>query len=439
MTTRTGITSSVPPRQKAARQDGLRAQNIALVLQQIANAPTPMSRAEVAAATGLTKATVSALVDTLRAGRLVSELEPRLTRPTGRPAIGLALDGGEAAGVGLEINVDYLAACVINLAGEVRHREVVQDDQRGRAPERSCTALAAMASRAIDAATGQGMIVAGLGVAVPGLVDGPGGIDGPSGVLRFAPNLGWRDIDVRKLLAQEPGLGELPINVGNEANFAALGELYSDRSAMDDFLHVSGEIGVGAGIVKCRELFHGTRGWSGELGHVTVDMDGPRCRCGAQGCLEQLAGQEAILRGAGLSVAAATSLGGQASVTRIVEAARLGDTETLAALRQAGRALGVAVAGTVNLLDLPGVVLGGIYAPLAPWIAPEVQREVDRRVLSAAWAPVAVRVSKVGIDAAVLGAAGGVTHAILRDPAEWLRRRDLLGEAVDGPAASFIG
>jgi predicted NBD/HSP70 family sugar kinase len=418
MRTSGGEAASAVPGQPA-RQDSLRTRNLALVLRRIADAPTPVSRAELAAATGLTKATVSALVDTLVGSRLVGELEPRRTRPTGRPATGLVLDGEETAGLGVEINVDYIAACVVDLAGRVRHREVVQDDQRGRVPERTCAAVAAMATRAIEAAAAAGLIVAGVGVAVPGLVDRPGG------VLRFAPNLGWRDIDVRRLLSRAAGLGELPVTVDNEANFAALGELHSDRSAMPDFLHVSGEIGVGAGIVLRRELFHGTRGWSGEIGHVTVDLDGPRCRCGAQGCLEQLAGQEAILRAAGLSVSAATCMGGQATVGRIVEAAERGSARTHAALRQAGRALGVAVAGTINLLDIPGVVLGGIYAPLAPWIAPEVQREVDRRVLSAAWSPVAVRVSRAGSDAAVLGAAGGVTTAILRDPAEWMRRRDL--------------
>jgi len=318
----------------------------------------------------------------------------------------------------LEINVDYIAACIVDLAGGLRHRDVIQEDQRGRAPERSCVAMAAMAAKAMKAATKQGLVIAGLGVAVPGLV-------GPGGVLRFAPNLGWRDTDIGKLLARSTGLADLPITVDNEANFAALGELYSDPSAMTDFLHVTGEIGVGAGIVMHRELFHGTRGWGGEIGHVTVDLDGPRCRCGARGCLEQLAGQEAILRAAGLPVAAATSMGGRATVGRIVEAAEQGSVETTAALRQAGRALGIAVAGAINLLDIPGVVLGGIYAPLAAWIAPEVQREVDRRVLSAAWAPVAVRVSKAGTDAAVLGAAGSITHAILRDPVDWIRRRDL--------------
>ncbi|GIG62494.1 transcriptional regulator [Longispora fulva] len=407
-----------------ARQDSLRTRNLALVLRHIADAPKPLSRAELAAATGLTKATVSTIVDTLVEARLVGELEPRLTRPTGRPAIGLVLDGGAAAGLGLEINVDYLAACVVDLAGVVRHREVVQDDQRGRTPERTCAALADLAARAIDVATGLGLTVAGAGVGVPGLVDGP------AGVLRFAPNLGWRDTDVRALLSRVPRLGGLPITLDNEANLAALGELYADPSAPPDFIHVSGEIGVGAGIVVRRELFHGTRGWSGEIGHVAVDMDGPACGCGAHGCLEQRAGQEAILRAAGLSGAAVTSMGGQATVGRIVAAAERGDARTLAALRDAGRALGVVVAGAVNLFDIPAVVLGGIYAPLAPWIAPQVRREVDLRVLWAAWSPVEVRVSTAGADAAVLGAAGSVTHAILREPADWMRRRAQVG----GPA-----
>jgi predicted NBD/HSP70 family sugar kinase len=405
---------------RPARQDSLRASNLALVLRRIDGAPEPVSRAELAAATGLTRATVSALVDALVASRLVAELPPRLTRPTGRPATGLVVDGAHTAGLGIEINVDYLAACVVDLAGGVRHRLVLQDDQRGRAPERTCSAAAELAKQAVDAATADGLTVAGVGVAVPGLVDRP------TGLLRFAPNLGWRDTDVAALLRRAGGLDGLDITVDNEANFAALGELHSDPAALNDFLHVSGEIGVGAGIILGRELFHGTRGWSGEIGHLTVDLDGPPCRCGAQGCLEQFAGQEAILRAAGLPVTAATAMGGQATIGRIIDAVDGGDARTHAALDRAGRALGVAIAVAVNLLDVPDVVLGGIYAPLAGWIAPEVQRELDQRVLSAAWSPVNVRVSAAGPDAAVLGASGSVTRKILRDPVDWLRQRHTL-------------
>jgi predicted NBD/HSP70 family sugar kinase len=405
---------------RPARQDSLRERNLALVLKQIADASAPVSRAEVAATTGLTRATVSALVDTLVESGLVGELEPRVAGATGRPSTGLVIDGTRIGGLGVELNVDYLAACVVDLAGTVRHREVVREDQRGRAPERSCAALAAMAARAIAAVAAEGLVTAGVAVAVPGLVDWP------AGVLRFAPNLGWRDIDVLGLLSRAAELTRVPVMVDSEANFAALGELHSVPAAPGDFLHVSGEIGVGAGIVVGRELYHGTRGWSGEIGHMAVEPDGPACRCGAWGCLERFAGQEAILRATGLTITAGTNLGGQATVDRIVEAASDGDAHTHQALRTAGRALGIAVAGAINLLDLPEVVLGGIYAPLAPWIAPEMRREVNRRVLSAAWSPVTVRTGTAGADAAVLGAAGAVTRAIMRDPADWLRRRQNL-------------
>ncbi|WP_425586933.1 ROK family protein [Streptomyces yanii] len=114
--------------------------------------------------------------------------------------------------------------------------------------------------------------------------------------------------------------------------------------------------------------------------------------------------------------------GGQATVGRIVQAAEAGHSQTLAALRQAGRALGITIAGAVKLLDIGCVVLGGIYAPLGPWIQPEVQREVDLRVLSSSWSPVRVRISLAGTDASVLGAASSVIRAIIDDPSTWLRR-----------------
>jgi predicted NBD/HSP70 family sugar kinase len=397
---------------RPARQDSLRERNLALVLKQIADAPEPVSRAEVAATTGLTKATVSALVDTLVSSGLVGELEPRLAKPTGRPATGLVIDGTRIGGLGVELNAGYLAACVVDLAGAVRHREVVRDDQRGQDPERTSAVLAALAAHAIAVVAADGLVTAGVAVAVPGLVDWP------AGVLRFAPDLGWRDVDILGLLSRTAELSRVPVTVDSEANFAALGELHSVAAAPGDFLYVRGGTEVRAGIVVGRELFHGMRGWSGEIGHVTVDPDGPACRCGAWGCLERFAGLEAIVRASGLPVAATDP----ALVDRIADAASAGDARTDQALRTAGRALGIAGAGAINLLDLPEVVLGGSYAPLAGWIAPELQREVDRRVLSAAWSPVTVRPGTAGTDAAVLGAAGSVTRAIMRDPADWLRR-----------------
>ncbi|MFC0532287.1 ROK family protein [Phytohabitans kaempferiae] len=402
------------------RQASLREHNLGLVLRQAASwssrsgrrlagprqelegeVARPPSRADIAAATSLTRATVSALVDDLIAGGLLTEVGPAPRAGAGRPAAGLVLSADGPAGLGLEINVDYLAACVVDLAGGVRHREVRRADQRPGRPDQVLAEVAGLAADARAHAERQGLTVAGAAVAVPGLVT-------PAGLVRLAPNLGWRDVDVPDGL---DALDGLPVTVDNEANLAALGELHAGPTGPASFLYVSGEVGIGAGIVLQGALFRGARGWSGELGHVAVRPDGPACRCGARGCLEQYSGQEAILRAAGV--------GGTDDLRPRAEA---GESVVLAALAEAGAALGVAVAGVVNLLDVEAVVLGGIYAPLAEWLGPAVRAEIGQRVLTAAWSPVEVRPSLLGGDAAVMGAAGMVVRAIHDHPARWLAR-----------------
>jgi predicted NBD/HSP70 family sugar kinase len=368
------------------RQGSLREHNLALVLRRVAAADgRALSRADVAAATGLTRASVSALVDDLMGAGLVAEVGPAPRAGAGRPAAGLVVSAGGPAGLGLEVNVDYLAACVMDLTGAVRHREVRPGDQRAGGPETALARLSALAADARRSAAALGLALAGTTVAVPGLVT-------PSGLVRRAPNLGWRDVDLPAVLG--------PVGVDNEANLAALGELRANPG-LDSFVYVSGEIGIGAGIVLRGDLFRGARGWSGELGHVCVRPEGPQCRCGARGCLEQYAGQEALLRAAG--VADVGSLGGSP------------------ALAAAGEALGIALAGVVNLFDVGTVVLGGIYGPLAPWLVPAVEAQIADRVLTAEWSPVTVRASALGSAAAVSGAAGSVLRTVLDHPAHWVR------------------
>ena len=335
-----------------------------------------MSRATVAATTGLTRATVSALVDDLVAGTLLTELEPSPRTGAGRPAMGLALAPNGPAGLGLEINVDYLAACVVDLTGAVRHRLIKHADQRPVGAATALAGLGALATRARELATADGLPLAGAALAVPGLVTA-------AGLVRVAPNLGWQDVDVPALL---PALADLALTVDNEANLAALGELRAD-GAGTDFVYVSGEIGIGAGIVLDGTLYRGVRGWSGEIGHLPVYPDGLPCRCGSRGCLERYAGQEAI-----------EADGADA----------------------AGRALGIALASVVNLLDVDMIVLGGAYAPLLPRLRPGIEAELHRRALTADLAPITLRAATLGADAAMRGAADSVIRAVQADPATWL-------------------
>jgi predicted NBD/HSP70 family sugar kinase len=391
------------------RQRSLWQHNLALVLRRT-SATTPISRAEIAAATGLTRATVSSLVeDLLRAG-LVAEVDPapraRPGRGVGRPATGLVLSATGPAGLGLEINVDFLAAAVVDLTGAVRHHVVHRVDQRDRAPER---VLADVARLAAEAVGGVDLTVAAARLALPGLVNG-------DGLVRVAPNLGWRDVEVRGPLTTARHWPDLPVSIDNEANLGALGELAA-APALTNFLYISGEIGIGAGVVLDGTLLRGAHGWSGEIGHVTVSPDGPVCRCGARGCLERYAGQEAIMRAAGIRCGPALSA--DVAVGRIAELAEARDPAVLDALRGAGTALGIAAAGVVNVLDVDTVVLGGSFAALAGWLDSHVERELRDRVLTARWSPVEVRASALGSAATVIGAAGAVVRGIRTAPAAW--------------------
>lgn len=381
------------------RQASLRTHNLGLVLRHVAGQPLPASRADVAAATGLTRATVSSLVDELLAGDLLAEVPSAPRTGAGRPGVGLRVAGHGPAGLGLEVNVDYLAGCLVDLTGSVRRLEIRPGDQRGRPSSAVLDDLAALAGELSgDARLG------GVALAVPGLV--------ADGVVRLAPNLGWRDVPVRaELTARLRSADHEPtVTVDNEANLAALGELDAwPVRERPSFLYISGEIGIGAGIVLAGQLFRGGRGFGGELGHLTIRPEGARCRCGSRGCLEVYANLEALLHDAGAD-----------TLPDLVELARAQSPAALWALERTGTTLGVAASTVVNIVDVDTVVLGGAYAPLAPWLAAPVVREIGLRVLTAAWAPIAVRASQLAGNATVMGAAGSVVRTIREAPAAWL-------------------
>ncbi|WP_406328125.1 ROK family protein [Streptomyces sp. NBC_00203] len=376
-------------------QQGMRRRNLSRVMHTV-SAEGPLSRAAVASRIGLTRAAVSTLVDELIRSGLLEELGPERPGRVGRPGSALAVSGHGPAGIGAEVGVDHLAVCAVDLRGEVRARAVRHGTNRGRPPEPVIQELTALIRQVIAEAEREGLWPAGLAVAVPGLV-----ARDARTVVR-APNLDWHDTDLGALLP-----GELPLTVDNEANFGGLAELWLGDATPRDFLHVSAEIGIGAAVLVDGRLLRGTRGFAGELGHVPVRPDGPECPCGGRGCLEQYAGEEAVLRAAGLEL-------GEDRVGLLAERAAQGDTEVRRALREAGTALGIALTGAVNLLDPETVVLGGALSGLAPWLLPSLEGELARRTAGPACA---VSVSRLGPEGPLLGAAHSVVRGVLDDPA----------------------
>ena len=266
-----------PPsrRPRPTDQADVRRHNAGLVLAAVSDGP--VSRAEVAGVTGLTRATVGSIVDELLAAGLVSEQGTRAPRGVGRPGTDLALDPSGGAGIGVEINVDGLSCTVVDLTGEVRHRAARAGDQRDKPVGTVLRSAARLVDDALRAAAADGLTVRGIGVAVPGLVDLE------ASVLRVAPNLGWADVPVLDRMRGASSMLWPRASLDNEANLAALGELWSgDHGDTESFVLVNGDVGVGAGVVLEGRLHRGTRGFGGELGHLTVAPDGPECRCGAR-------------------------------------------------------------------------------------------------------------------------------------------------------------
>ncbi|OQO93818.1 sugar kinase [Saccharomonospora piscinae] len=411
-----------------AGQHTVRRHNCALVLAAVANEPG-VSRAGVATRTGLTKATVSSLVDRLVLASLIREEGRQHRSGPGRRGTSLSLSPDGPHGLGVEIAVDHVTTCLVGLTGGTRHAHVRRADNRD-GPARTLERVAGEVADALRRAEHDGIPVGGVGVAVPGLVEASGGR------VHRAPNLGWHDVDLAEELACRVPVAPGELVVGNEANLAALAELAALRQAggeiPESFVHVSGEVGIGAGLVLGGELFDGTRGFGGELGHFPVRPRGPRCSCGSRGCLERLAGQDAILDRAGAR-----------DVDALLALLDAADRTATSAVRSAGRLLGTALSSAVNLLDVPTVVLGGTYARLHPWLADPLTDELGTRVLSARWHPVEVRASVLGADAAVRGAATTALRTILTDPESFIspgrppphadsRTTSSVGSRIDG-------
>jgi predicted NBD/HSP70 family sugar kinase len=390
-----------------ANQRAVRRHNLGVVLRHVAERG-PRSRATIALETGLNKTTVSSLVTELIGLELLVErgLEQRGT--VGRPGLVVELSDGGVVALGLEINVDYLAVRALDLTGAERDRRLDARDNRGVPEGEVLDRLAALASGALEQVHEAGLRPVGATVAVPGLVDAAGG------VLLVAPNLGWKDVAIAAELHERLAGPPFPLAADNEANLAALAELWEGTArGLRDVLYVSGEIGIGAGIVIGGELFRGSQGFGGEFGHMTMDPGGRPCACGSRGCLETVASLEALLEGAGLDAA---EPGSGEPVAALASRAGAGDERALAALRDSGRWLGIAIASAANLLNFQAVVLGGFFAQLEPWLAAPIASELERHVLASDWSVPRVLASTLGPEAAVRGAAALSLRRVLADP-----------------------
>ncbi|RSZ38539.1 MULTISPECIES: ROK family transcriptional regulator [unclassified Variovorax] len=265
------------------------------VLLRLLRAQPGLSRARLAGESGLTKSTVSLLVRELIDEGWLSEAGATVADGLGRPSTPLQINVGVRALMGVEIAVETVRLVCMSLQGEVLHSDT--HALTDGSPAGVCALVARMAAAAHERLKQLGLRLSSIGVCVPGAVDDC------TGVVRFAPNLGWRNVSLLPALEKAfaaVGLPGVTVQLQNDADAAVLGE-YEFAAAVgqegeDPLIFVNCDVGVGAGVVLNDRLFTGGQGMAGEIGHTILELDGPLCSCGRRGCAEAFFGSRVLER-----------------------------------------------------------------------------------------------------------------------------------------------
>lgn len=404
----------------------MRDMNLALVLNTL-HAAAPLSRADLAARTGLNKATVTSLVRELLEQSWISELgtDPDAAE-VGRPAINLALNPQAGCFIGAEINVDFISVIITDFQVQIvsrRHESTTHLTSQEAILERFVFLL----QEAVAQVRRDGQPLFGIGVGVPGLVDNQ------TGRLLFAPNLGWKDMALGELLQ---AAFAVPVLVRNEANLAALGESYFGAGRDRDWiLYVSFGVGIGGGIIASGHVLEGATGFAGEVGHMILQRDGSLCNCGAHGCWETLAGQCALFNRISQAVTAGqeshllAATGGDLAhltVPLVNEAAQAGDQVALRALYETGVWIGVGIANLLNVLNPQQVIIGGPLSEAHTFLLPVIRETVVRNAWQWVQREAEIVTAVHRADATVVGAVAAVYRQVLNEPRQWLQAQPAL-------------
>lgn len=397
------------------RSETVRRANLSAIIREL-HVHGPASRSALVARTGLTRSAIGSLIgEFVGAGFVIEErAAPRGT--PGRPSPLVTLDADRVGVIALEIAVDTIAVAVVGLGGQILDLRRVDRPRTDVSVEATAEALSGLVADVLAQPSTPEVIV-GLGVAVAGVVRRR------DGFVSMAPNLGWTNVPLGERLAGAFGL-PLPVTVANDAELGALAELRRGAAlGANDVVYVSGEVGVGGGIITGGNQLTGVAGFAGEIGHLPVNPSGTACRCGSLGCWETEIGLDALLVRAGRAAG-----GGRAAADAVLTEAEAGLPLAQAAIAEVGRWLGYGLAGLVNVFNPSLIVLGGSFTGIYPFVIDVIQGQLERFALPAPRGVVRVVPATLGLDAPMLGAAELAFEPFLADPAQWLR---------SGPSASL--
>jgi predicted NBD/HSP70 family sugar kinase len=396
------------------RSETVRRANLSAIVRGL-HEHGPLSRSDLVSQTRLTRSAIRGLVGQLTDNGLASEDRAVRLGTPGRPSPLVRLNPRAATALAFDVAVDSLVGASVGLGGVVLGKVRI-DRPRGHPSVGTVVADLARLARDLGDPADPDSAVVGIGVAVAGVVRRS------DGLVAMAPNLGWTDVPLGAMMSAALGV-TVPVAVSNEADLGVLAEHRRGAAlGVDDVLYVSGEVGVGGGLIVGGVPLSGTVGYGGEIGHMPVNPTGSPCRCGSIGCWETEVGEEALLARSGRPRDA-----GHAGVDEILRDAEAGVPAALAAINDLGRWLGVGLAGLVNIFNPRLIVLGGQFSRMFTLVQEPLTEELGRRALPAPRAVVRVVPASLGVDAPLLGAAELALEPILADPASWFGPR--LGSA----------
>ena len=394
-------------------QEKVRKVNRSLILNTL-RLHSSVSRAQVANITGLTRGTVSNIVNVLIEDGLVFEDKLQDSK-IGRPSVALGLRPDGGAVVGVEIGVDFISVLLTNFVAETLWEVRAQTN-----PSQSQTDIINQAEKYIDRAFSiakeQGLRALGIGVGLPGLVNVL------QGNLIVAPNLHWKNVPLRLIWNQR---FHLPVYIDNEANLSALGEFYFGIARnVDNFIYLTSDIGLGGGIMIDGRLFRGGHGYGGEIGHIQRNPQGELCGCGRVGCWETQVGPRAVMRRVkkefethhDQSLLDACS-GNLENLTFdiVVKFALSGDLICRQAMEEVAVNLGVGIADLVNIFNPDLIVIGGAFIQGKEILHSIIEKTIFSNALQPATDNLRIEFSERDTEACAFGAVAVVLDDILRE------------------------
>ncbi|MEG6568895.1 ROK family transcriptional regulator [Thermoanaerobacterium thermosaccharolyticum] len=360
-----------------------------------------ISRADLANITGLNKSTISSLVDELIKDGFVEEEGPGESKG-GRKPIMLMINSLAGCIIGIDLDVNYILVILTDILANILWQKRI-NLKIGENKEDIICKIIDLIDEAISNSPKTVKGILGIGIGVPGITDYKRGI-----VLK-APNLKWENVELKKIIEEK---FNLKVYIDNEANTGAIGEKWfgAGKNARN-FVYISAGIGIGTGIIINNELYRGSGGLAGEMGHMTIDINDHLCSCGNRGCWENYASEKSLFnfikeklesgeKDEYLNVDNIDRL----DINDIAGFAEMGSSLAKISIEEISRNLSIGIVNIVNTFNPDLVIIGNTLSGIGDYLLNTIREYIDSKCLVSRYNNVAVEISKLGMLDRAIGA-----------------------------------